>query len=128
VPITYEVDPGAALIRVEASGDVLPRDIFQHLDRLAADPAIGPGVPALVDVRGITRVPTAAEFRTAGQAYGAAGRGRFASSRRAFLVDGMLMFGAVRQLAAAAEPFGVDVRPFLDEGEALAWLGEVARP
>lgn len=127
MPISYEVDPTAGLIRVKASGDIHPREVFRHLDQLASDPALGPGLGVLVDVREMTRAPTAEEFKVIAPAYGAAGRGRFEGTRRAFVVSTPLMFGAARQFAVAAEPWGVEIRPFYHETDAIAWLTQLPR-
>lgn len=123
MPIRYEVNAG--LVHAEARGDVGVREVLDYLERLAADPAVTPGMPALVDVRELTRAPSLEEGDAIARGYGL-GKGSFAGSRRAFLVKNPVMFGTVRQFAVSAQRWGVQVQPFLDEDAALKWLRGIA--
>jgi hypothetical protein len=123
VPIRYEVNTSAGFVHVEAHGNVGVREVLDHLEILAADSAITPGMPVLIDVRGLARAPSLEEGEAMTRGYGS-GKGRFAGSRRAFLVQSAVMFGAFRQFAVSAQRWGIRVQPFLDEAAAVQWLLE----
>jgi hypothetical protein len=127
MPIRYEVNSAERVVRIEVRGSVGVTEVLDHLERLAADPSITPGMAALVDVRGLTRVPSLEEGEAMTRGFGV-GYGRFAGSRRAFIVESTVMFGAVRQFAVTAQRWGVEIAPFVDESAALRWIREEDLP
>ena len=122
MPIHYSIDIARGIVRVEMSGTVGPNETLGFLERLAADPALRPAMPQLVDFRQVGAPPTAAESESVAQGF-ARLRHRFEGARCAVVVADPLVFGAIRQFAALAARALVEVRPFLDEREAERWLG-----
>lgn len=56
MPATYTIDEKAAVVRVECVGVLTNQDILDCLARLYSDPARKPGMPSLVDCRGVERM------------------------------------------------------------------------
>lgn len=98
-----------------------PREALRFLERLATDPSLQQAMPQLVDFTGVDSAPTAAESETVAEGF-ARLRDCFEGARWAVVVSDALVYGAVRQFASMAARASVDVRPFLDWGEARRWL------
>ena len=122
MPIHYSIDVVRGVVRVEMIGAVASTETLRFLEQLAADPALRPAMPQLVDLRGVGAPPTASESESVAQGF-ARLRHRFEGARCAVVVHDPLAFGAIRQVAALAVRAAVEVRPFLDEREAERWLG-----
>ena len=56
MPATYTIDQQSDIVRVECFGDFTNQDMLDCLARLYNDPARSPGMPSLVDCRGIERM------------------------------------------------------------------------
>ena len=97
------------------------REIFEFYTTVGSDPAFVPGMPFLVDARGVTRIAPLQQLR--GTAVEAQRAPAFsAPPRSAALVSTPLMFGIVRQWASLSGDGNLETRPFYDEDEAMRWL------
>jgi len=116
----YEItSPG--IVRISVTGVVDPHTAIALLRSLAEDPAFGPRLPQLVDMREVPEPLPVTDLERVAYAFEQM-RSRFAGSRAAVLVATTAMFGVVRQFGTLVERAGVEVTPFTDEREALAWL------
>jgi hypothetical protein len=122
MPVRYTIEPVPGLVRVELSGAVGVEDVRELVAGLARDPALRPGMPQLVDLSELSTPPTAAESEAVANAFGRY-RAQFGGARWAVVVTDMFTYGVVRQFAALAIRASIEVRPFLDRGEAERWLG-----
>ena len=122
MPIHYTVDIVRGIVRVVMTGVVSPAETLRFLETLAADKTVRQGMPQLLDMRGVQAPPTSADSESVAAGFERL-RDRFAGARCAVVVEDPLVFGAIRQFAALAAKAAVEVRPFLDDGEAERWLG-----
>jgi hypothetical protein len=56
LPATYTIDAASDVVRVECFGVFTNQDLLDCLARLYNDPARRPGMPSLVDCRGVERM------------------------------------------------------------------------
>ena len=56
MPATYTIDEESAVVRTECFGVLSDQDVLDCLARLYNDPAYTPGMPSLVDCRGVERM------------------------------------------------------------------------
>ena len=56
LPATYTIDAASDVVRVECFGVFTNQDMLDCLARLYNDPARRPGMPSLVDCRGVERM------------------------------------------------------------------------
>lgn len=117
----YEItSPG--IVRISVTGLVDPHAAIALLRSLTEDPAFRPELPQLVDLREVPEPVPVTDLERVAYAFEQM-RSHFAGSRAAVLVATTAMFGVVRQFGTLVERAGVEVTPFTDEREALAWLG-----
>lgn len=121
MPVRYEIDGCAGLIRAHLSGDVTVADLLRYYSFLAADPALRPNLTVLADCRDVTSVPTFAEMSVVATAEPRTSPG-LGPTTAAVVVSSVWLFGIARQFAALAEPSGVRIVPFYDPQEAARWL------
>ena len=121
MPVRYEIDSAAGLVRVTLSGDVTSDEIFEYYATVAADPALRPGLSIFADCRSVTSVPPFPELSAVANVQPRA-PADLRSRRAAVLVSSSWLFGIVRQFAALAERGGILVVPFYDRDEAQQWL------
>ena len=118
--LRYEItSPG--IVRVLVIGAADPYAVIELLRSLAEDPAFRPGMAQLVDMREVPEPLPVKDLERVAHAFEQL-RTRFAGSRAAVLVSTTAMFGVVRQFGTLVERAGLEVTPFTDEDEALAWL------
>ena len=121
MPIRYEID--THIVRVYIHDVLDAAEIFAFYAAVASDAAFRPGMPFLVDARGVERIAPLDQLR--GTAVEAQRTDAFAApTRSAALVSTPLMFGIVRQWASFSGDGNLETRPFYDEAEALRWLLE----
>jgi hypothetical protein len=121
VPVCYEVDATAGLIRVHFVGAISLADIFGYYSALSTDAALRPNLGVLADCREVTAVPSFGELSVIATAEGKTDPA-LRPTRGAAVVSSPWMFGIVRQFAALAEPSGARVVPFYDMEAAERWL------
>jgi hypothetical protein len=122
MPMRYEIDPNARLVRSTAWGILTGEDVRLHQESLGADPAFDPTYQQLGDFRGVSdaRVDTESIREVA--------RTRLfvPEVRRALVADSDLVYGLARmyqQLGGFDERNG---QVFRTLAEALAFLGMTA--
>lgn len=117
--LRYEIRPD--LVYVEITGMMSASEIFEFYQNVGQAADFRPGMPFLVDARGITdAAPFTALRHTALEATQSP---IFAApTKSAALVSTQWMYGLVRQWATISSDGMLVTRPFFDEAEALAWL------
>lgn len=121
MPVCYEVDATAGLIRVHLAGAITLADIFGYYSALSTDPALRPNLGVLADCREVTAVPSFGELSVMATAESRTDPA-LRPTRGAAVVSSPWLFGIVRQFAALAEPSGAKVVPFYDMDGAERWL------
>ena len=121
--VSYEVDPDRALVCIEFFGTSGISEVYEVLDRVAADPRVGPGTSMISDH---TRETTVADTTTLSPLLP-----RFAdfmrkleSNRCALVSTNPAQLGAMNLFAAHADLHGFDVRVFRSRTEAEDWLAK----
>jgi hypothetical protein len=122
MPITYHVDPVRRLIETTVSGDAGHAEIRGHLQRLRADPAYSPDYDALIDLRAVTRIPTAEEIRAEVPLIRQALL--TARTRRAIIVSRPVMYGMMRVFEAYQRGSPAEYEVFYEVPAALEWIDE----
>lgn len=121
LPVDLDVSQAPGYIRLNLTGELptvqdqgtLRRELMAR-GHLTAD------TRALLDLRGVTRMPKYSEIQ---QIVAAATADKGWPLRRAYLVMPGVQFGFVRQLQAIAPP-EVTIDLFTTESEALEWAGK----
>ena len=116
MPVRYEIDGDAGLVRVELSATLTTAEIVAYYAALGRDPAAR-GLPVLADGRTVTSVPAFAQLKSL-----ASMRPHVPAHLRplrvAVVVSGVWLFGIARQFGALVERVGLVVVPFYDLAEA----------
>jgi hypothetical protein len=121
VPISYQIDKKAGLIRTKCWGKVLIDEIRDHFQTLAKDPKLVDRLDVLLDLRGMTYLPTADEFREASIIMSRVpatlrfGAGAIIAQRDA-------LYGMSRMYSVFAEQFFREISVFRSAPEAQEWL------
>ncbi len=114
--------PERNLVYVRFKGKVRREDTFEFAQELAADPLYRPGLDELIDARNCVfegGFSDALEYRNVlRDIRPSTGKGRWAC-----VVSGDLMYGLSRMFGTLAGALGVEMRPFRNIADALAWLG-----
>jgi hypothetical protein len=121
MPMSYRIDPEQALVLTEAWGVLTDQDILAHKTKLLNDPAFGPHLAQLSDIRQIERLEVTTAGVRAMVEHDAAHTDRREGHRMAFVVSGDSVFGMARmyQLTGNQES---NVGVFRTMEEARAWL------
>ena len=123
MPAEYVIDSRQKLVRTTLSGKVSTAEVFEHQQRLLADPDFNPTYSQLIDTTLVTDCDVTGESVAA-----VALRPVFrAPSRRAWVAPLVVSVGMGRMFQTYRQAFGGDeeVRVFHDTTEALAWLSIV---
>jgi len=98
-------------------------EIFEFYQNVGRESGFRPGMPFLVDARGVTEAAPFDALRTT--AIEATVSPVFSTATRsAALVSSQWMYGLVRQWATISGDSPLVTQPFFDEAEAMAWLRE----
>ena len=116
VPVRYEIDGDAGLVRVEFSAAVTATEILGFYAAIAAEPAAR-GLPILADARSVTTVPPFTQLRAIASVPSGMPP-HLRPLRVAVVVSGACLFGIARQFGAMVESAGQLVVPFYDPIEA----------
>jgi len=121
MPITFSIDPHAALIRTMGSGHVTLTEVQEHFRELMnAWPSV-PRLQVLLDLTECTSLPDFHQLRTVvGQMDASGGRHRF--ERCAIVASRELLYGMLRVFEVMADTRSVVVRVFRAESDATEWL------
>ncbi|MCG3180998.1 MAG: hypothetical protein BIFFINMI_03365 [Phycisphaerae bacterium] len=124
MPVTYQIDKSARLVRVICTGDVDDQQVLALYRRMRADPDYSPGFSELVDQRDVSRLDlTRAGLRSLAD-LSANREGPPTPFRTAIVAPSDPTFALGRMyelLSDGATPEEVSV--FRDMDAALAWLG-----
>ena len=119
MPATYRIDVARRLALSRMWGVFTAQDLFDHYNRLAADPAFDPSFSQLVDLRDVERVeletPVIRRHALEGLFH--------SSAQRALVVSSAHHYELARTYAAFAEYASQKVRVFRDMHDAEEWLG-----
>jgi hypothetical protein len=121
LPVDYEFDSVARVVRVTARGAVAAAEIQACYEALALEPWMAPGLGFIVDTRLATSIPGLEQLRTAADASLRAAT-IIGNAHIAFVVPHAALFGVVRQFSSLTERSGADIRPFYSAADAEAWL------
>ena len=117
--ITYHFDGDFLLTTIE--GEASYEDVRTYLDTLCEDPRFRPGMPGLIDCRGVTSLfsirdlrQTAADAKTRPQMQ--------VPARAAVLASSNIIYGLLRMYEVFNEGNPSEIRVFRQPEEAMAWL------
>jgi hypothetical protein len=121
MPITYQIDRTAALIRTRCSGDVSLDEVRNHFQALASDPDRPDRLDVFLDLREVTSSPSAEDIRKAGEIVASLPKTvRFGAC--AIVAQRDALYGMSRMFSVFVERFFSDIRTFRSALEADAWL------
>jgi hypothetical protein len=118
VGISFSIENN--VLHLNLDGELTKDDVLGFRARVQADPSYWPGMPELVDCRGLSTLFSADDLRAL-----AARMERPASPRPwrcAVLVSSDVVYGLARMYDAFVDAAPIEVRPFRDPAEATAWL------
>ena len=96
-------------------------DVKRYLDTLFADPRFRPGMPGLIDCRGVKSLFSISDLRKT--AADAKRRPEMrVPGRAAVLASSNLVYGLLRMYEVFSDGDPVEIRVFRKPEEALAWL------
>lgn len=121
MPIRYDVSPQEQLVRVEISGSLDAVEMMRSVRAIRAHEGLRAGFVILSDHRAISRPISPDELRSLVSIL-AEPDGRPMPKRMAALVASPASYGMMRMFDAFAGGVGLEVQPFHDEADALAWL------
>ena len=121
MPISYQIDRTAALIRTRCYGHVTLNEVLGHFRDLRQESALPKRLDVFLDLHEVTSRPTAEEIRIASQEPGAL-QGKVTFGWCAIVVDRDALFGMARMWGILAEGSFVAVNVFRSTTEAEAWL------
>ena len=133
MPISFELDRTAALIRTRCYGNVTLNDVLDHFQILRDEPDLPDRLDVFLDLRDITPLPTAEQMRMASEGPGVL-KGIVSFRYCAIVADRDALFGMAHMWGVFAERFFTDLNVFRSVEEADAWLqskrsgGRTARP
>jgi len=116
VPVRYEIDGDAGLVRVELWAAITAAELVAYYATLDADIAAR-GLPVLADGRTVTAVPPFAQLSAIATARPPV-PDHLRPLRVAIIVSSAWAFGIARQFGAMVERAGLVVVPFYDPIEA----------
>jgi hypothetical protein len=123
MPITYEINRAASLIRTRCYGHVTLADVRDHFKVLALDPDRPDHLDVFLDLREMTSPIKAEEIREASKTIS-----RVPPSLRfgacAVVAERDALYGMSRMFSVFAEPFFRVIQAFRSAPEAEAWLAE----
>ena len=123
MPMTYEIDTDAGLVRIFGSGTLSDDEMVDCITALRADADLRPDMNALSDMRAIEVGFTSEGIARMLQVLEASDDRR-ASGRAAVVVSSDVAFGMGRMMELSAEGHTEPrFRIFRDLGEARSWLG-----
>jgi hypothetical protein len=125
MPLTYEVDKKRQLLRSHGSGHLTIADLRDYFAATRADPDYDPGMHRMMDLRGVTNLPSSEEIREF--AAFVRTRAQLENVRMAILASSDLAFG-VSMMFKAFVGYGEWLIVVRDEAEALDWLTKGKRP
>jgi proline iminopeptidase len=121
MPITYQIDKGAGIVRTVARGDVDLEEERRCLESFLADPDHQPGFGILLDNRERGLPASSDHVRGMAEAY-EEHQNTVGNARMAIVVSREVSLGLARMFALLTERATVETEAFRDINEAEAWL------
>jgi len=121
VPVSYDIDKDARLIRTRCYGDVTLSEVLSHFRVLKDDPERPDRLDVLLDLSEMTSSPTADQIRSASDGPKAM-QGLLRFGNCAIMASRDVIFGMARMWAVFVEPLFTEVRVFRSSTEAVVWL------
>lgn len=121
MPISYQIDRTAALVRTRCYGHVTLHEVLGHFRDLRQESALPKRLDVFLDLHEVTSRPTAEEIRIASKEPGAL-QGTVTFGCCAIVVDRDALYGMARMWGILAEGSFVAVNVFRSTTEAEAWL------
>ncbi len=118
--VTYEIADG--VLRWALAGQFTGDDVRANRSAIRDDPGFRPGMPVLIDCREMRTLLPAEELRALAAEMFRPPASASERWRYAVLVATDVGFGLARMYGAFVPDPAVDIRPFRDPEEALAWL------
>lgn len=125
-PVEYRVIERGTVILLRGRGLGDPDLLRPVLKAIVVDPDLPPRFAMLVDARDVDPVPTSSQVREIGHLHLTLLGHRLL--RTAFLTTDGVMYGIGRQIQGYGEAPDGETRVFVDELEAVRWVGEDATP
>ena len=121
MPITFDIDPAAGLIRTIGSGHVTLGEVQEHFAGLAAAWPGDRRLDVLLDLSQCTSLPDFSQLRSVvAHVDASGGRNRF--DRCAIVASRELLYGLLRVFEVMADRRFAAVRVFRTETDAAEWL------
>lgn len=124
---TVTFSPDFPEVDVVLSGQATLEELKSLLDSLAADPRWRAGVRALCDFNELDARALDGDAIREWAAYLETKQEALGTAAFACVTDDSLAFGLGRQTASLTSDATFEIRFFRDRGQALAWLGAIAR-
>jgi hypothetical protein len=123
MPISYQIDGTAGLIRTRCWGEVVIDEVRSHFQTLVRDPNLTGRPDVFLDLREMNSLPTADEIREASEIIA-----RLPATVRfgacAIIAQRDALYGMSRMFSVFAEQFFSAISAFRSAPEAEAWLRE----
>ena len=121
MPVTYQIDRRAALIRTRCFGIVTLEEVRDHFRQLVKEPDLPKLLDVFLDLRDITSSPSAVDIREAGNTIA-----RLPSTVRfgacAIVAPRDAIYGISRMFSVIVEQFFTAISAFRSASEAEVWL------
>lgn len=125
-PVEYGVIDRGSVIVLRGRGLGDPDLLRPVLEAIVVDASLPPRFAMLVDARDVDPPPSSRQTREIGHLHWTLLGHRLL--RTAFLTTDGLMYGIGRQIQGYGETPDSETRVFVDEAEAVRWVGEDATP
>jgi hypothetical protein len=123
--LTYRVDKSQKILRSQGSGMLSVNDLLEYFSATRADPDYEPEMHRVMDLRGVTQLPSSSDIRSL--AAFARTKAPVETARMAIIASSDLAFG-VSMMFKAFVGYGERLIVVRDEAEAIDWLTKGLRP
>ena len=121
MPITFQIDRGAGVVRTKLSGQFSAAEVTAYRDQLLSDPDYRPGMLGFVDCREIESLPSADTLQLLALEI-ARRQDAVGATRVAVVVASEAAYGLMRMYEVYTAATSIKVKVFREEATALAWL------
>jgi len=127
MPISYELDRAASVIRTRCYGELKLAEVLDHFRQLRAEPDLPQHLDVFLDLRDSSLVPTAKQIEAASGGPGVL-NGVLCFRYCSIVADRPALYGMARMWGILVERFFAEVNVFRTTEEADAWLNERRKP
>jgi len=121
MPITFQIDRDAGIVRTRLSGQFSAPEVTAYRDRLLSDPDYRPGMLGFVDCREIESLPSADALQLLALEI-TRRQNTVGTTRVAVVVASEAAYGLMRMYEVYTAATSIKVKVFREEAEALSWL------